>query len=198
MLNQFGELDDELLSKQRYCAWRAAELRKALREGRQPTPPPSKDPSPSPITTPGQSGSQELDAGSILGAGVVPGDGAPGRPSGSFSSSSSLTRSAVAHTPSFSGSASSLPQMPAPPPPPPPPSVASSASASASSMPSLPPPRFRPGSQVLVFLGPGSGTEPGTVGQVVAAAGPMGPLYKVREEGGGAVAREGASEGGEQ
>ncbi|GLC66007.1 hypothetical protein PLESTF_000371800 [Pleodorina starrii] len=42
ILNQFeGGVDAELLEKQRYCAWRAAEIRKALREGRQPTPPPA-------------------------------------------------------------------------------------------------------------------------------------------------------------
>ncbi|KAG2495255.1 hypothetical protein HYH03_006528 [Edaphochlamys debaryana] len=42
ILNQFdGGVDQELFEKQRYCAWRAADIRKALREGRQPTPPPS-------------------------------------------------------------------------------------------------------------------------------------------------------------
>ncbi|KAG2454757.1 hypothetical protein HYH02_000592 [Chlamydomonas schloesseri] len=44
ILNQFegeGGVDSELFEKQRYCAWRAAEIRKALREGRQPTPPPA-------------------------------------------------------------------------------------------------------------------------------------------------------------
>jgi vacuolar protein sorting-associated protein VTA1 len=34
-------VDGELFDKQRYCAWRAAEIRKALREGRTPSPPPS-------------------------------------------------------------------------------------------------------------------------------------------------------------
>ncbi|EFJ44337.1 hypothetical protein VOLCADRAFT_118821 [Volvox carteri f. nagariensis] len=47
ILNQFeGGVDADLLEKQRYCAWRAAEIRKALREGRQPTPPPSANPLP--------------------------------------------------------------------------------------------------------------------------------------------------------
>ncbi|GLI59519.1 hypothetical protein VaNZ11_001413 [Volvox africanus] len=45
ILNQFeGGVDSELLEKQRYCAWRAAEIRKAVREGRQPMPPPSAAP----------------------------------------------------------------------------------------------------------------------------------------------------------
>ncbi|GIL77182.1 hypothetical protein Vretimale_3161 [Volvox reticuliferus] len=45
ILNQFDScVDNELLEKQRYCAWRAAEILKAIREGRQPTPPPSAAP----------------------------------------------------------------------------------------------------------------------------------------------------------
>ncbi|KXZ46837.1 hypothetical protein GPECTOR_40g571 [Gonium pectorale] len=42
ILNHFeGGVDAELVEKQRYCLWRAAEIRKALREGRQPLPPPA-------------------------------------------------------------------------------------------------------------------------------------------------------------
>uniref|UniRef100_A0A7S2Z6P9 Uncharacterized protein n=1 Tax=Chloropicon laureae TaxID=464258 RepID=A0A7S2Z6P9_9CHLO len=35
---QFGALDEDLLGKQKYAAWKAADIRKALREGRTPTP----------------------------------------------------------------------------------------------------------------------------------------------------------------
>lgn len=39
VLNHFGPLDQQLGEKQRYAAWRAAELSKAMREGRPPLPP---------------------------------------------------------------------------------------------------------------------------------------------------------------
>jgi len=38
ILRQFGELPEDLVDVQRYAAWKAADIRKALREGRQPTP----------------------------------------------------------------------------------------------------------------------------------------------------------------
>uniref|UniRef100_A0A1D1ZQU4 Vacuolar protein sorting-associated protein VTA1-like protein n=1 Tax=Auxenochlorella protothecoides TaxID=3075 RepID=A0A1D1ZQU4_AUXPR len=41
IINQFGELAPETLLKQRFAAWRAAEIRRALAEGRVPDPPPS-------------------------------------------------------------------------------------------------------------------------------------------------------------
>mgnify|MGYP001807217039 CR=1 FL=1 len=66
ILNQFegeGGVDSELFEKQRYCAWRAAEIRKALREGRQPTPPPAGTPAPGAETGPSASG------GSVGGSG---------------------------------------------------------------------------------------------------------------------------------
>eukprot|EP00884_Botryococcus_braunii_P023475 jgi/Botrbrau1/9811/Bobra.0322s0016.1 len=40
ILNQFGELPPDLADVQRYAAWKAADIGKALREGRQPTPGP--------------------------------------------------------------------------------------------------------------------------------------------------------------
>ena len=43
ILNQFSELGPEMLMKQRYAAWRAADVRKALGEGREPDPPPSAE-----------------------------------------------------------------------------------------------------------------------------------------------------------
>lgn len=39
MLKQFGELPAELEGIQKYAAWKAGDIRKALREGRQPTAP---------------------------------------------------------------------------------------------------------------------------------------------------------------
>ena len=39
---QFGEMDPECAAKQKFAAWRAAEVRSALKEGRAPTPLPQK------------------------------------------------------------------------------------------------------------------------------------------------------------
>jgi vacuolar protein sorting-associated protein VTA1 len=35
---QFGEMDPECAAKQKFAAWRAAEVRSALKQGRAPTP----------------------------------------------------------------------------------------------------------------------------------------------------------------
>lgn len=44
ILNQFGELPPDLEQKQKYSAWKAADIRKALKEGRKPEPgPPTGD-----------------------------------------------------------------------------------------------------------------------------------------------------------
>lgn len=44
IINQFGVLQPDLEQKQKYAAWKAADIRKALKEGRKPTPgPPSGD-----------------------------------------------------------------------------------------------------------------------------------------------------------
>jgi vacuolar protein sorting-associated protein VTA1 len=40
ILRQWGELSPDLADMQRYAAWKAADIRKALREGRTPTPGP--------------------------------------------------------------------------------------------------------------------------------------------------------------
>ncbi|KAG9445291.1 hypothetical protein H6P81_016631 [Aristolochia fimbriata] len=40
ILNQFGELAPDLEQKQKYAAWKAADIRKALKEGRRPEPGP--------------------------------------------------------------------------------------------------------------------------------------------------------------
>ncbi|XP_043691403.1 protein HOMOLOG OF MAMMALIAN LYST-INTERACTING PROTEIN 5 [Telopea speciosissima] len=44
ILNQFGELQPDLEQKQKYAAWKAVDIRKALKEGRKPEPgPPGGD-----------------------------------------------------------------------------------------------------------------------------------------------------------
>ncbi|XP_076949014.1 protein HOMOLOG OF MAMMALIAN LYST-INTERACTING PROTEIN 5-like [Bidens hawaiensis] len=44
ILNQFGELQPDLEQKQKYAAWKAADIRKAIKEGRKPVPgPPGGD-----------------------------------------------------------------------------------------------------------------------------------------------------------
>ncbi|KAG8658264.1 protein HOMOLOG OF MAMMALIAN LYST-INTERACTING PROTEIN 5 [Manihot esculenta] len=44
ILNQFGPLQSDLEQKQKYAVWKAADIRKALKEGRKPTPgPPDGD-----------------------------------------------------------------------------------------------------------------------------------------------------------
>ncbi|GAB4814574.1 hypothetical protein N2152v2_001620 [Parachlorella kessleri] len=42
ILNQFGELQPDILARQRYAAWRAADINKAIKEGRTPAPPAPK------------------------------------------------------------------------------------------------------------------------------------------------------------
>lgn len=36
ILRQFGELPEDMAERQQYAAWKAADIRKALREGRVP------------------------------------------------------------------------------------------------------------------------------------------------------------------
>ncbi|KAD6453983.1 hypothetical protein R6Q59_015767 [Mikania micrantha] len=44
ILNQFGDVQPELEQKQKYAAWKAADIRKAIKEGRKPVPgPPGGD-----------------------------------------------------------------------------------------------------------------------------------------------------------
>eukprot|EP00968_Pinguiococcus_pyrenoidosus_P026372 scaffold7074_cov256-Pinguiococcus_pyrenoidosus.AAC.12 len=38
VLKQFGELDEGLASKMKYCKFKALDIIKAIREGRRPTP----------------------------------------------------------------------------------------------------------------------------------------------------------------
>ncbi|OWM81325.1 hypothetical protein CDL15_Pgr007363 [Punica granatum] len=57
ILNQFGPLQPDLEQKQKYAAWKAADIRKALKEGRKPVPgpPAGEDDLTVPSSTPGGS-----------------------------------------------------------------------------------------------------------------------------------------------
>ncbi|KAI3456875.1 hypothetical protein Pfo_013538 [Paulownia fortunei] len=59
ILNQFGELQPDLEQKQKYAAWKAADIRKALKEGREPLPgPPGGDKD---LSVPSSTSSGEYD-----------------------------------------------------------------------------------------------------------------------------------------
>lgn len=168
ILNQFGEIDSGLFEKQRYAAWRAAEIRKAVREGRPPLPP-AQESGVLPLPT-------EIDASAVSGeiAGGAPGpDTTPHGPSPTASlhhayTSPHLTEASVpgpgagekdtTHTHS-----TMFPSVSAPPPSPHPGN-----------------PRFEVGSRVLFSPNDGQDVFEGTVGQVIPPGGPnLGPSYKV-------------------
>ncbi|KAI3466461.1 hypothetical protein Pfo_023124 [Paulownia fortunei] len=59
ILNQFGEIQPDLEQKQKYAAWKAADIRKALKEGRKPLPgPPGGDKD---LSVPSSTSSGEYD-----------------------------------------------------------------------------------------------------------------------------------------
>ncbi|XP_021838133.1 protein HOMOLOG OF MAMMALIAN LYST-INTERACTING PROTEIN 5 [Spinacia oleracea] len=61
ILNQFGEIAPDLEQKQKYAAWKAADIRKALKEGRKPVPgPPGGEQD---LSAPSSSPSGEFDVG---------------------------------------------------------------------------------------------------------------------------------------
>ncbi|KAF5178459.1 Lyst-interacting-like protein [Thalictrum thalictroides] len=61
ILNQFGEIQPDLEQKQKYAVWKAADIRKALKEGRKPVPgPPGGD---NDLSDPSNSSSTEYDLG---------------------------------------------------------------------------------------------------------------------------------------
>ncbi|PIA38215.1 hypothetical protein AQUCO_02800111v1 [Aquilegia coerulea] len=61
ILNQFGEIQPDLEQKQKYAVWKAADIRKALKEGRKPVPgPPGGDDD---LLDPSNSSSTEYDLG---------------------------------------------------------------------------------------------------------------------------------------
>ncbi|KAJ3694640.1 hypothetical protein LUZ60_000017 [Juncus effusus] len=64
IINQFGELPAELEQKQKYAAWKAADIRKAIKEGRKPEPgPPGGEKDEQNTTMPSLSPSNSLDLG---------------------------------------------------------------------------------------------------------------------------------------
>ncbi|KAL3503559.1 hypothetical protein ACH5RR_038008 [Cinchona calisaya] len=58
IINQFGELQPDLEQKQKYSAWKAADIRKALKEGRKPVPGP---PGGEDLSVPSNTSSGEYD-----------------------------------------------------------------------------------------------------------------------------------------
>ncbi|KAK4363907.1 hypothetical protein RND71_015265 [Anisodus tanguticus] len=61
ILNQFGELQPDLEQKQKYAAWKAADLRKAIKEGRKPVPGPPGGESDIPELSSAQSGEYDVE-----------------------------------------------------------------------------------------------------------------------------------------
>ncbi|KAG1680210.1 hypothetical protein FOA52_000324 [Chlamydomonas sp. UWO 241] len=163
VLNHFEPVDGDILEKQKWSFWRAAEIRKAIREGRDPLPPAGSD-----VSTAGEGG---LGGGQGAGGGGSGGaddsdafldlPAAPAVPPGAAHSSSGGGFGGWGGSGGVSISAARVgPDYTAPQP---------------------GPPRFRPGSQVLYMAegNEGGEPEPGTVGQVL----PPGPdgwaRYKV-------------------
>ncbi|KAL0443328.1 UNVERIFIED_CONTAM: protein OF MAMMALIAN LYST-INTERACTING PROTEIN 5 [Sesamum latifolium] len=60
ILNQFGELQPDLEQKQKYAAWKAADIRKALKEGRKPVPGPPGGENDLPVPSSTSSGEYDL------------------------------------------------------------------------------------------------------------------------------------------
>ncbi|KAL0399176.1 UNVERIFIED_CONTAM: protein OF MAMMALIAN LYST-INTERACTING PROTEIN 5 [Sesamum radiatum] len=60
ILNQFGELQPDLEQKQKYAAWKAADIRKALKEGRKPVPGPPGGENDLPVPSSTSSGEHDL------------------------------------------------------------------------------------------------------------------------------------------
>lgn len=140
ILNQFGPLDSDLLSKQKYAAWRAAEISKALREGRPPVPPPTPD-------------EQQQQQQQQLGAGWGGSGGAP----------ADLGLGSMAGIQGLPGaSAAGLP------PPPPPQHHMDGPGSEAMKASVLPGQRFRPGSSVLYCEHPEQGMSAQVVKSIVA------------------------------
>jgi hypothetical protein len=179
IINQFGELEQDLAEKQRYALWRAAEINKALRAGRAPPLPPDAGAAPAggdaddlfagvPAAEPGASFSAAAaaapppPAAPFSGEGVGPSGSSGGAPPPAFVSTTS-TDSDVRDLPTAPSGA------------PPVPAAARG-------------PRFGRGARVLRGGVAGGAPEPGTVGMVLRTEGPD-PIYKVRQGKRGAAAR---------
>eukprot|EP00775_Hariotina_reticulata_P010309 gene10309-10468_t len=154
---QMEDMAPDLLEKIRYALWRAAEIRKALREGRQPAPPPD-------VAAQGQF------------EGAMPAAGVPGQ---QLDAGAAVSSSAMDSITSSTDDFLSLPKPPSTVPPAGSTGLMPAAAAAG--------PRYRPGSKVWVVPsscspdGLSSKPEEGTVGMVVAAAGGPGgqAVYKV-------------------
>ncbi|OVA10061.1 hypothetical protein BVC80_1755g9 [Macleaya cordata] len=89
ILNQFGELQPELEQRQKYAAWKAADIRKALKEGRKPEPgPPGGDKD---LSVPSSSMSGPYDLG--------PSETLPANHPGAVDNSSTLSHDKVNYQP---------------------------------------------------------------------------------------------------
>jgi hypothetical protein len=183
IINQFGELEPDLVEKQRYALWRAAEINKALRAGRTPPLPPDAGAAPAGTNADDLfAGPPAADAGASFSAaagGPAPpfgagapggasfGGGAPGgAPGGGGAPGAPGAPSAFVSSASTDSDVRDLPAAPSGAPPAPPAPAAAVG------------PRFRQGARVLAGGGPGGAPEPGTVGMVVKPEGPD-PVYKV-------------------
>ena len=127
VLRQFGELPPDLAAKQKYAAWRAADIRGALKEGRAPGPPPGG----------------EEEAGAFV-APAPPASDCPQPPAGlqpppaAFAPPPATASPLSAPSPARSPAASSRPLLSATPSPPPglrPPVLVDLPAASASGLP---------------------------------------------------------------
>lgn len=98
VLNQFGEINDDVASKQRYAAWRAGELSRAAKEGRPAAPPPEDDERAACVATNGVAADEAHAPSAPPSWGPPPGVGggdapAPGPSPGAFDGAESGNRS---------------------------------------------------------------------------------------------------------
>lgn len=178
VLNQFGDPDPDIIEKQRYAMWRAGEIRKAVREGRPPVPPPDASGGADGHAPGGGRAGDDLFAGPPVADAGAPdaglyGAGAQRPPYPSpYPSPYPDLGGAAGGPPAFASTASTdsdvrdLPQAPYGAPPAPPAAAAHLG------------PRFKQGSRVLHALRPGAVPEDGVVGMVANPHGPD-PVYKV-------------------
>ncbi|BDA46061.1 probable vacuolar protein sorting-associated protein VTA1 homolog at N-terminal half [Coccomyxa sp. Obi] len=161
ILRQWGELSPDLVDMQRYAAWKAADIRKALREGRPPTAGPPADSADAKADADLKAEADLLDD---LGLPAVPGSlSAPPAPHATGSSSGAQASAGAPPTPPAGPPAAPPPAFPRPP----------SAPASIGGAP-----RFQPGSKVIYSAtGQGAGVK-GTVARVTRE-GPEGCQYMV-------------------
>eukprot|EP00798_Chlamydomonas_sp_ICE-L_P007776 gene7776-963_t len=153
ILNQFGPVEPDLLEKQRFAAWRAFDIRKAMREGRTPTPPDIKK---APSSEEGLEASGPIST--LPPAYSGPSCTLPPAYGGAYTTARSASEPSNLGAPPPSQGGSSRSDAPRVPSPPPFDHAAPALSA-----------RYGPGSRVLFSESGGEldGCEPGTVGQVM-------------------------------